>query len=521
MKKRNDLKVVFKTYDQQQAMLLPPSLDELIAQNHPVRIVNQVLDQINIEPLIAKYKAGGTSSFHPRMLLKVLVFAYINNIYSSRKIEEALQQNIHFMWLSAMSTPDHNTINRFRGERLKEVLRNLFTQVVQLLAQEGLLSIKELYTDGTKIEANANRYTFVWGKAIKSSRERIQKQLDELWQYAQKIAAQEMDDTDPSGFDKIDAQKVEQTIEKINEALKDKPVSKEVKQKLSYAKKNWPSNLKKYEEQERIMGEERSSYSKTDTDATFMRMKEDHMKNGQLKPAYSVQISTNNQFIASYSINQKTTDTNTLIGHLELHEKDFSEKAETVTTDAGYGSEENYQWLEDNNITAYVKHNQFDRQQNETIRDKKPFASDKLYYNKEQDCYYCPMGQAMNNIGTTTKTTTTGFKQQITLYQAKNCQGCPLRGVCHKAKGNRTIEINHNLNRLKHKADELLLSEDGIKHRKQRPGDVEPVFGNIKSNHHFKRFMLRGIQKVNIETGLLALAHNLRKKAKRRMEQAA
>jgi hypothetical protein len=110
-----------------------------------------------------------------------------------------------------LNTPDHNTINRFRGERLKEVLRNIFTQVVQLLAQEGLLSIKELYTDGTKIEANANRYTFVWGKAIKSSRERIQKQLDELWQYAQKIAAREMDDTDPSGFDKIDAQKVEQT----------------------------------------------------------------------------------------------------------------------------------------------------------------------------------------------------------------------------------------------------------------------------------------------------------------------
>ena len=234
-----------------------------------------------------------------------------------------------------MNTPDHNTINRFRGERLKEAWRNIFTQVVQLLVQEGLLSIKELYTDGTKIEANANRYTFVWGKAIKSSRERIQKQLDELWQYAQKIAAQEMDDTDPSGFDKIDAQKVEQTIEKINEALKDKPVSKEVKQKLSYAKKNWPSNLKKYEEQERIMGEERSSYSKTDTDATFMPMKEDQMQNGQLKAAYNVQISTNNQIIASYSISQKTTDTNTLTGHLELHQKDFSEKAETVTTDAG------------------------------------------------------------------------------------------------------------------------------------------------------------------------------------------
>ena len=494
-------------------MLLPPSLDELIAQNRPVRIVNKVLDQVDVQPLISKYKAGGTSSFHPRMLLKVLVFAYINNIYSSRKIEEALQQNIHFMWLSGMSTPDHNTISRFRSERLKDVLRQIFTQVVQLLAAEGLLSIKELYTDGTKIEANANRYTFVWGNAIKSHKEKIKNQLDELWKYSQKIAAAEMDDTDPSGFDKIDAEKVEQTIEKINEALKDKDVDSKVKQKLNYAKKNWPANLRKYEEHEKTMGEERSSYSKTDTDATFMRMKEDHMKNGQLKPAYNLQISTNNQFIASYSIHQKTTDTNTLIPHVEQFEKEFGEKPEVITADAGYGSEENYQALENKDITAYVKHNQFDRQQNETIRDKKPFAADKLFYNKEKDCYYCPMGQQMNNICTVTKTTSTGFKQQVTLYQAKHCEGCPLRGVCHKAKGNRTIEINFNLQRLKQNADELLLSEEGIRHRKQRPCDVEPVFANIKSNHHFKRFMLRGIEKVTIEAGLLALAHNLRKKA--------
>src|SRR5688500_7037034 len=186
MKKRNDLKVVFKTYNQAQAMLLPPSLDELIPSTHPVRVVNSVIDQINIDPLIAKYKPGGTSSFHPRMLLKVLVFAYMNNIYSSRKIEEAVSQNIHFMWLTAMSTPDHNTINRFRSDRLKDVLRQIFTQVVQLLVAEGLLNIKELYVDGTKIEANANRYTFVWGKAIKTNKERIKQQLNELWQYAQK-----------------------------------------------------------------------------------------------------------------------------------------------------------------------------------------------------------------------------------------------------------------------------------------------------------------------------------------------
>jgi transposase len=513
MKKRNDLKVVFKTYDQSQQMLLPPSLEELIAPAHPVRVVNKVIDQIDIDPLVKKYKAGGTSSFHPRMLLKVLVFAYINNIYSSRKIEEALQQNIHFMWLSAMSTPDHNTINRFRSDRLKDVLQQIFTQVVQLLVGEGLLNIKELYVDGTRIEANANRYTFVWGKAIKTNKEKIKQQLDELWKYAQKIAAEEMDDTDPSGFNKIDADKVEQTINKINEALKDKDVDAAVKQKLKYAQKNWPANLKKYEQQEKIIGERRSSYSKTDTDATFMRMKEDHMNNGQLKPGYNVQISTNNQFIASYSIHQKTTDTNTLITHLDQHEKQYNQQPEVVVADAGYGSEENYQALEDKQITAYVKHNQFDRKQSDNLQSKQPFSADKLYYNKEKDCYYCPIGQAMTNIGTTTRTTTTGYKQNITLYRAKNCEGCPLKGVCHKAEGNRTIEVNRNLNRLKQQADDLLQTEQGIQHRKRRCYDVEPVFANIKNNHHFRRFMLRGIKKVSIETGLLALAHNLRKKA--------
>ena len=173
---------------------------------------------MDITKLLLQYKPGGTSSYHPRMLLKALVYAYINNIYSSRKIEEALQVNIHFMWLSGMSTPDHNTINRFRGKRLQETLRPIFTQVVELLCQEGLLSIKDLYTDGTKIEANANRYSFVWGNSIKASKEKIKQQLNELWQYAQSVAASELDDTDPSGFDKIDSEKVNDTFEQINKA---------------------------------------------------------------------------------------------------------------------------------------------------------------------------------------------------------------------------------------------------------------------------------------------------------------
>ena len=507
------LSVAFKAYHQHQAMLIPPSLDELIAKDHPVRVVNQVLDKIDIEPLVKKYKGGGSSSFHPRMLLKVLVYAYINNIYSSRKIEAALKENIHFMWLSGMSTPDHNTINRFRSDRLKEVLRQVFTQVVLLLSQEGLLNIKELYTDGTKIEASANRYTFVWGKAIKTSKERIKKQLDELWQYAQNIAASELPDTDPSDFTKIDADKVEQTIKQIDEALKDKPeVSSRVKQKLNYAKKNWPSNLRKYEHQQKIL-KQRNSYSTTDTDATFMRMKEDHMLNGQLKPGYNLQLSTNNQYIVNYSLHQTTADTTTLQEHTELYKHEYHAAPEVITADAGYGSEENYQYLQQNNIDNYVKYNYFDKQQSSKADKKYPFRADTLFYNEGQDCYYCPMGQPMKNIGTHQTKTKTGFTSTLTRYQVINCNGCPLRGMCHKSKGNRIIEVNQILKKHKQQVKENLNSEKGIYHRKKRCSDVEPVFANIKNNHQFKRFLLRSKPKVEIETALLALAHNLRKKA--------
>jgi hypothetical protein len=389
-------------------------------------------------------------------------------------------------------------------------LKEIFAQVVMLLAESGQVSLKEIYVDGTKLEAQANRYTFIWGGAIKTSKERIKKQLEELWNYTQTIAAEELKDDSPASFEKIDAENVKKTIEKIDEALKEKQASKKVKQKLNYAKKNWPANLEKYEQQEKIL-RGRSSYSKTDTDATFMRMKEDHMKNGQLKPAYNLQLSTREQFILNYTLHQTTTDTTTLKEHLEEFEKLYKQTPDELTADAGYGSEENYELLEGKDIDAYVKDNYFDKDQRR--KNKNDFSPSTLHYNKEKDCYYCPMGQEMKNTGTYKRKTANGYQQTVTRYQAHRCQGCPMRGVCHQSKYNRSIEINHRFHQLKQKARERLLSERGLYHRRKRPVDVEPVFANLKHNKNFKRFMLRSKKKVEIEVGLLALAHNLAKLA--------
>lgn len=503
----------FKPYHQHQIMMLPPSLEELVPSGHPVRVVNEVINKINIEPLLSAYQTKGTSSYHPQMLLKLLVYGYVSNVYSSRKLEASCKENIHFMWLTAMNYPDHHTINRFRGVRLKDALRKVFEEVVTLLAQEGLLSIEEVYTDGTKIEANANKYTFVWKKAIQTNKEKMKKQLQQIWQYAQSVAQSEDNLPEPPDFTTIDSEKVQSTVNKLNEVLGSKKgLDKKVKAKLNYVTKNFPEAIRKYEDQEVILGE-RNSYSKTDKDATFMRMKEDHMKNGQLKPGYNVQISTSNQFIVNYTIHPNPTDTTTFTSHVNKHQESFGAAPKAITADAGYGSEENYMMLEGKGVTAFVKYGLFDKEQNENYNSKHPFSSDKLFYNAERDCFTCPMGQAMHYIGEGKRKTKTGFEQTYRRYQAKNCHTCPLNGVCHKSQGNRLIEINVNLNRLKHQAYQLLNSEQGIIHRKKRCFDVEPVFGNIKQNHGFKRFMLRGKEKVAIEWGLLAIAQNIRKKA--------
>jgi transposase len=505
----------FKDYNQQQNWLLPPSIEEMIPPDHPVRIVNGVIEHLDIQPLIKAYSKEGQPSYHPKMMLKVMVYAYMDNTYSSRKIEKAMRENINFMWLSNKQVADHNTIARFRSEKLKSVFKDIFKQVVLLLAQEGLVTLKQVYTDGTKIESVAGRYTFIWGNAIKTRKEKMIQQLEQMWQYAQSIADEEDQDPTPADFKKVDKEKVEKTAQKINRILKGNDKARpKAKAKARYMVKNFAANLAKYEHQQEVLGN-RNSYSKTDPDATFMRMKEDHMNNGQLKPGYNVQISSEDQFIVNYTLHQHTNDIHTLKPHLERYEYLYQNVPESLTADAGYGSQENFEFLNNKGIQAYVKFSTFDKEQNATGKKTKhtPFDRDTLHYNEQEDHYVCPMGQRMEKISQKTKTTTSGYKQTYSKYRAKNCMGCPIRGACFTGRGNRVVGRNHTLEHYKQKAREALLSEIGEIKRKKRTADVEPVFAHIKHNRNFKRFTHRGLDKVELEFGLHALAHNIRKKS--------
>ena len=502
-------KLAIKSDNRKQNLLLPPSLDELVPENHMVRVVDAVIDRLDISDILSTYRGGGNSAFNPKMMLKVLVFAYLSNVYSSRRIEELLRRDIYFMWLAGMKRPDFRTINYYRGKRLKEGFDTVFTQVVRLLHEEGFVSLKVQYIDGTKIESVANKYTFVWRGSVEKYDARLKAKTEALLrQIEQNHAIENQENPVP---EELTAEEVTKRVERIKEKVDADNLGKEERKALKQIETDSVPRMNRYREQLETMGS-RNSYSKTDPDATFMRMKEDAMLNGQLKPGYNVQISTENQFITNFGIYQRPTDTLTMISYLESFKARYGMQSEEIVADSGYGSEENYEYMFSNGMTPYVKYNMFHVEQRRGYRNN-PFRVSNLFYNPDDDFYVCPMGQKLKFISQEKRYTASGYQQTVSVYRACRCEGCPLRGQCHKSKRDRQIEVNHTLDDYKARARELLTSEQGIKHRSNRPIEPEAVFGQIKECGRFRRLRLKGLTGAKIDFGLKALAHNLRKLA--------
>lgn len=502
-------KLAIKSDNRKQNLLLPPSLDELVPENHMVRVVDAVIDRLDISDILSTYRGGGNSAFNPKMMLKVLVFAYLSNVYSSRRIEELLKRDIYFMWLAGMKRPDFRTINYYRGKRLKEGFDTVFTQVVRLLHEEGFVSLKVQYIDGTKIESVANKYTFVWRGSVEKYDARLKAKTEALLrQIEQNHAIENQENPVP---EELTAEEVTKRVERIKEKVDADNLGKEERKALKQIETDSVPRMNRYREQLETMGS-RNSYSKTDPDATFMRMKEDAMLNGQLKPGYNVQISTENQFITNFGIYQRPTDTLTMISYLESFKARYGMQSEEIVADSGYGSEENYEYMFSNGMTPYVKYNMFHVEQRRGYRNN-PFRVSNLFYNPDDDFYVCPMGQKLKFIRQEKRYTASGYQQTVSVYRACRCEGCPLRGQCHKSKRDRQIEVNHTLDDYKARARELLTSEQGIKHRSNRPIEPEAVFGQIKECGRFRRLRLKGLTGAKIDFGLKALAHNLRKLA--------
>ncbi len=510
----NMAKVHFIPDMSKQSILFPSRIDENIPLNAPVRIIDQVLDQIDISRILSLYHVSGRSSFPPRMMLKVIIYAYMNNIYSCRRIEDILHRDLHFIWLSGSLRPDFATINRFRN-RVKDEISAIFTQLVLLLSERGFVSLDVEYVDGTKIESKANKYTFVWRKNVDRNIERLRHQLGILLSQVDDVIAQ--DNTVKEESIAISVEMVQDITTRLNDSIRQSPSPTTKEERASIrAKKRQLKEIEQkaaaladYEEKKALLGN-RNSFSKTDPDATFMRMKEDAMNNGQTKPGYNLQIGTENQFILDFALFPNPTDTLTYIPFMESFAERYGKLPSIEVADSGYGSEENYRYMEEHSVEAFVKYNMFHKEQRMHYT-LSPFHQDSLYYNRESDYYVCPMGQHLERIGTKRSRTDSGYITESAQYQARNCKDCPLRSSCFKGKGNRIIEVNHMLKEYKRKASERLTSQEGIRHRGRRCIEPEAVFGQIKYNYNYKRFRHFGQDKVTMDFAFFAIAFNLKK----------
>ncbi len=505
----------FRSYDPDQTLLFPQRIDRDIPKDDPVRILKSVIESLDLSGFKKLYHERGRSPYHPKMMLMVILYSYMNNVYSCRKIEKLLYRDIYYIWLSGYQKPDFATINRFRN-RVKNEIGHIFALLLLILVEKGFVTLGVDYLDGTKIESKANKYTFVWRKSVERNREKLLEKIRVLLQQINEQMAQDKAaDVDTL---ELTPQTLCEISKEFKEALGSAPEAKTKEEKAAQRGKNkmfkelerHGEKLAEYNSRLEQM-EGRNSISKTDPSATFMRMKEDAMCNGQTKPGYNLQISSENQFITDFALFPNPTDTLTFIPFLGSFPGRYGRFPKRVVADSGYGSEENYRFMDEAGIEGFVKYNRFHLEHRPRYKPD-TFHPDSLYYNEEGDYYICPMGQRMSRTGTLQTRTEGGYISQSACYRAIRCKGCPLRCLCYKAKANqRTIRVNHRLNSYKRKACELLTSEEGIKERGRRCIEPEAVFGQMKSNMAYRRFRHMGKDKVVMDFTFFAIAFNIKK----------
>jgi transposase len=504
----------FKTYDQNQTYL-PLDLDSLISANHLVRFINDTINKIDMTKAYECYPGGGTTSYNPVMMIKVLVYGIVTSVFSSRKLAETLRRDIHFMWLSGMNYPDFRTISNFRSGRLKNFLDDVFTQVLLICEEHGFINLDNYFVDGTFIEGNANRFSHVWRKnTLRYKHQKLEK-IHELLKQVELVELQEDQhygdkDLEITGDGiNINSVEVSKSISELNEKLNSfKPADPEQEKKVKKSKRILKQindvhlpKLEEYEKQEEILGD-RNSYSKTDNDATFMRSKQD-----QLLAGYNVMAGTENQIIVGFSVHQNPGDAANFTSHMDrllmtgLHPRN-------IIGDSAFGSLKNYEYIRKYNMGSYLKYGYFHR----NLQGKKEpyFMLKDFIYNSETDCYICKNNQELKF---TTIRSDRGVN--IKLYKSENCSDCQYQTICCKGTNERSLQVNELLEMYKKEAFENLTSEIGIKLRKRRGVDVETIFGDLKQNLKLRRFLLRGIFKVRLEFGLYSLAHNLKKMHKK------
>ena len=518
---KTKIQVDYTTKTKYFQLFLPINFEMNIPADDSVRLLSNVLEELDYTELYRAYsRKEKNNAVSPKNLFKVLVYAYMCNLYSTRQIETACKRDINFMYLlEGAKAPDHNTIARFRSTRLEGIVEGLFNQVVLLLKDYGELSCENLFVDGTKIEANANKYTFVWKKTILKNQTKLQDRMHKelpalLAKYGFKMYLAE----------EIKAKRLKKFIGKLN-MIKTSVVfvSGTGKRKTDFQRDyellmDWYEKEKKYEYYLRRM-KDRNSLSKTDESATFMHLKEDHMRNSQLKPAYNVQIAVDAEYIVATEIFNDRTDVNTFVPFMEKIKNQLGIKYMYPTADAGYESEENYTYFENNGQKPCIKPANYE--QTKTRKYKNDIGrAENMQYDENTDTYICHYGKKLVNVGVRKTKTSSGYISEKTMYQCESCEGCPHKAQCikHNARCNtpleertKRFELSKTFKKQREEMLKRITTKQGILLRTNRSIQVEGAFGVLKEDMGFRRFLTRGTTNVRTEILILCLAYNIQK----------
>ena len=500
---------------------LPLDLEISIPSDDPVRLVSAFVEEMDLSELYKTYGRIRKNQATPRQMLKLVIYAAMNRIYSSRDIRKACKRDINFMYLlEGMPAPDHATIARFISLHFSVCAKTLLAQMSDLLYLLGEISGKTIFIDGTKIESAANKYTFVWKKAITKNQARLYTKLSSFVAECEELYGMKTVYHDRISIHTLKRLKKQLCRIKVREGIvfvhgtgrRKTQLQKSLEQLDRYLEK-----LKEYTKKLYTLGD-RNSYSKTDPDATFMRMKEDAMLNRQLKPAYNIQHGVDSEYITWIDISPRPTDTRTLIPFLKDMESYLRFKYSEIVADAGYESEENYLFIESNGQTAYIKPQNYEI--SKTRKYKKDISRrENMEYHEDRDSYICRNGRELTVTNERRSKTTSGYVSIKTYYRCSDCTGCPYKTECIKGnncktpmeKRNKVLMVSKTMSQKRAEDLERITSEYGTMLRMNRSIQAEGSFADVKEDMNFRRYLYRGKVNALAESILLAMGRNINK----------
>ena len=497
---------------------LPLQIEHIIDIDDPIYTFCEVVDHIDLYKYLAvKERKTGRRGYDQITLLKIVLFAFMTDGYMSlRKIEDLCRNDIRFIWLRQdMPVPSFMTISNFINNSLAAGIDEIFKEINAYIFEKEKVDTEHMYIDGTKITANANKYSWVWKKSSIKNRQKTFLKVTTLLEEINLTLV-------PFGI--RFGSREEYAIEYLEELLSryaslmclssDTAVygrghRKSVPQRLYDRLSEYTERLKKYAGHIRICGEHRNSYSKTDHDATFMRMKRDYMGNDQLLPGYNIQMGVCDEYIAVYDVQQYASDMDCFVPLMERFSRQYGKHPKYPIADAGYGSFNNYLYCEEHAMEKYMKFPMFSKETDDPKYRDNPFRAVN-FERDENGTLVCPNGKKFNLLKRRpVKGNRYGREEE--LYQCEGCEGCSFREKCFKGNNDRIVTLNRELTDMHNEVLLNLNSTHGGLLRMNRSIQAEGVYGGIKWNRSYTRARRRGLERVMLEIAIISCAFNLHK----------